>query len=305
MELFTLNTGAKIPIIASGPGIPGYSARPKSGSSNLFIEVWRKIYNKFVARPLLRRRYVNSVANSIQIGFHLIDFSASYGDGSLIGKAIKKSGVPREKLFITTRVSNRAQREGNIRQCVLDQIHNIGVGYIDLLMFHWPVTDLYLNTWREMVKLRDEGLVKNLGVANCHQHHLEAIIKECGIVPAVNQIEVHPLFTQIPLRKYCKEKGIQVESYSATARMDDRLMRLPKLKAIASKYGKTPVQVVLRWHIQNGLIPCVRSHNAKRQQENINIFDFKLTPEEMATIDGFNIDARVRYNPDNCDFSIL
>lgn len=305
MEYYTLNTGDKIPVIAGGVGIPGYSARKRSSSSFVLMKMLNKIYDKFLRRPLIVYNYVNATANQFREGFVLLDYSSSYGDGKLIGKAIKKSGLSRSELFITTRVSNVAQMNGTVRACIEEQIKNMGVGYVDLLMFHWPVTDRYLSTWREMVQMQKDGLCRNLGVANCHQHHIEAIIRECGVVPAVNQVEVHPLFTQIPLRDYCRSKGIQVESYSATARMDDRLMRLPKLKAIAKKYGKTVVQVVLRWHIQNGLIPCVRSHNPKRQRENINIFDFQLSAEEMEIIDGFNIDARVRYNPDNCDFSIL
>ena len=125
------------------------------------------------------------------------------------------------------------------------------------------------------------------------------------MIPAVNQIEVHPLFTQKELISYCKSLGIQVESYTALARMDDRLIRLPLLKKIGRKYNKTVVQVVLRWHIQSGLIPVIRSLNAKRQKENIDIYDFQLTPEEMLSIDSININARVRYDPDNCDFTIL
>ena len=130
-------------------------------------------------------------------------------------------------------------------------------------------------------------------------------MERSGIIPAVNQFEVHPLFTQKDLIAFCKEKGIQVEGYTAIARFDDRLMRLPLLAEIAGKYNKTAVQVVLRWHIQNGVIPIVRSLNKSRQIENISVFDFSLTPSEMTAIDGININSRLRYDPDNCDFSIL
>ena len=156
-----------------------------------------------------------------------------------------------------------------------------------------------------MLKLYDEGYIKALGVANCHQHHIEELLKVSEVIPAVNQIEVHPLFTQKTLIEYCQNKGIVVEAYTPIARFDDRLVRLPLLKRIAQKYNKTIVQIVLRWHIQNGLIPIVRSLNKKRQLENISIFDFKLTADEMDSIDRININARVRYDPDNCDFSIL
>ncbi len=312
MEYFTLNTGNQIPAIAYGPGSFGgfVDSKTKMRMPTCKLEMYyQKAYKRYLRKiidePWLHRQYVNTIAYSFKIGFNLLDFSASYGDGKLIGEAIKKSGIDRKDLYITSRVSNGAQRDGEVRKCVLQQIENMGVEYLDILMFHWPVTDLYLKTWREMVKLYEQGYCKNLAVANCHEHHLEAIINECGIVPAINQVEVHPLFTQLPLRQYCKEKGIQIESYTALSRMDDRLFRLPKLQNIATKYGKTTQQVVLRWHIQNGLIPCVRSLNKNRQLQNISIFDFELTNEEIKTIDSFNINARVRYDPDNCDFSVL
>lgn len=130
-------------------------------------------------------------------------------------------------------------------------------------------------------------------------------INNSDVCPVVNQVEVHPLFTQKPLLSYCKSQGIQVEAYTAIARFDDRLVRLPMLHKIADKYNKTVVQIVLRWHIQNGVIPVVRSLNKNRQFENISIFDFSLTDEEMKEIDSVNINSRLRFDPDNCDFSIL
>ena len=305
MENFILNNGIEIPSIAIGPASPGYSPKPINGSTNFIIHIISKVYNKFYKRPNIQRHYVSSVAHAIRSGFRLIDYSSSYGDGSLIGRAIRKSGIDRHELFLTTRISNQSQWKGNIRECFFQQLKGMGTDYIDLLMFHWPVTDVYLNTWKEMIKLYEEGYCRALGVANCHQHHLEELINSSNMIPAVNQIEVHPLFTQKELISYCKSLGIQVESYTALARMDDRLIRLPLLKKIGRKYNKTVVQVVLRWHIQSGLIPVIRSLNAKRQKENIDIYDFQLTPEEMLSIDSININARVRYDPDNCDFTIL
>ena len=156
-----------------------------------------------------------------------------------------------------------------------------------------------------MVDLQRKGYVKTLGVANCHKHHLEELFDLCGVVPSINQFEVHPLFTQKELIGFCKENGITVEAYTPVARFDDRLMRLPLLKNIGEKYGKSVVQVVLRWHIQNGVVPVVRTLSQSHQKENLDIFDFELSNEEMADIDGVNINSRLRYNPDNCDFTIL
>lgn len=294
-----LNNGVEIPCIGSGPMIVGYGKKYKNNN------IIANYYRRFVTLPRTTHHYVDAVANSFKIGFTLLDYSSSYGDGKLIGEAILKSGVEREDLFLTTRISNEAQRQHKIRECFMEQLNGFGVDYIDMLMFHWPVTDLYLDTWKEMVQLYKEGRCRCLGVANCSQHHLESLMEVSDVVPAINQIEIHPLFTQKELISYCLGNGIQVEAYTAIARFDDRLMNLPKLRCIAKKYNKTAVQIILRWHIQTGVIPLVRSLNKSRQLENISIFDFELTEDEMKTIDSFNINSRLRYDPDNCDFSIL
>ena len=251
------------------------------------------------------RQYVAAIENALHLGYRLIDYSAAYGDGQLLMEAIQKSGVRREELFITTRVSNRAQREGRVREELTSFLKTMKLDDVDLLQFHWPVTDLYLDTWREMEKLHEEGLVKHLGVANCHEHHLEELFKMCKYRPEVGQFEIHPLFTQKPLIEYYREQGIVVEAYTPLARYDDRLVRLPLLKRLEKKYDKTFVQIILRWHVQNGVVPLVRSMSRKHQQENIDIFDFELSDEDMKAIDGININSRLRYDPDNCDFSIL
>lgn len=295
---------AGIPLIGFGPGKAGYTPHYKKQKQG-FTLFCDKVYNKLYRRPKLKKDYINSVENAFSIGFRLLDYSSSYGDGTLIGEAIRRSGVPREELFITTRVSNRAQERNTVREEFLKCIKGLDVDYVDLLQFHWPVTSLYLNTWREMEKLKEEGFAKHLGVANCHQHHLEELFKICKYRPEVGQFEIHPLFTQKPLIEYYKQQGIAIEAYTPVARYDDRLVRLPLLKSLEKKYNKTFVQIILRWHIQNGVIPLVRSLNLKHQQENFDIFDFELSVEDMKAIDGININSRLRYDPDNCDFSIL
>lgn len=292
------------PSIGIGPGGLGYSPKMQKRRSGLGLFVF-KVMNKLFYRPISEKKYVNSVASALQTGFRLLDYSSAYGDGKLIGCAIKKSGIDREKLFITTRVSNRAQREKKVRDEFMSFLQNIGLEYVDLLQFHWPVTDLYLDTWREMEKLKDEGLVKHLGVANCHQHHLEEIFKICKYRPEIGQFEIHPLFTQKPLIQYYKDNGIVVEAYTPIARYDDRLVRLPLLKNLEKKYNKSFIQIILRWHVQNCVIPLVRTLSEEHQKENFGIFDFELSEDDMKLIDGININSRLRYDPDNCDFSIL
>lgn len=308
MELYNMKTklqdGTEIPCIGFGPGIMGYTAKMQRKRAKLTSLALRAI-NKLFIRPLKKIKYENSIANAFKIGYRLLDYSAAYGNMDLIGKAIRKSGVDRKELFITTRVSNRAQREHKVREEFLQGLNGLDVEYVDLLQFHWPVTGCYLDTWQEMEKLKAEGLVRHLGVANCHQHHLDEIFKICKYRPEVGQFEIHPLFTQKPLIEYYKQQGIVVEAYTPVARYDDRLVRLPLLKKLEKKYGKNFIQIILRWHIQNGCIPIIRSLSPAHQKNNFQIFDFNLSDEDIKEIDGININSRLRYDPDNCDFSIL
>lgn len=308
MENIILSNGMLLPSIGFGPGGCGYVPnvsykRKRTGISSIPY----RAYNKFVRRPLLKKNYIQAIASAIEQGFRLIDYSASYGDGTLVEKGIKLSGVSRKELVLTTRISNRAQFEGkeSIRQQFFQQLKGFQTDYVDILMFHWPVADCYEETWKTMVELFREGYVKTLGLANCHRHHLERIFELTEERPLINQFEIHPLFTQKPLIDYCHKHGIQPEAYTPIARFDDRLVRLPLLKNIANKYGKSVLQVVLRWHVQNKVVPVVRTLNPKHQKENLGIFDFQLTKDEMVRIDGININSRLRYDPDNCDFTIL
>lgn|SRR5574344_152469 len=299
-----LNNGYEIPKIGIGPGIPGYIANNRKKPS-LFGRIERRIRRELGLDSITERKYEKAVANALEVGFRLIDYSSSYGDGHLIRDGINDSKIDRKKLFITTRISNASQTNNTIREDLFKQLRGLNTNYVDLLQFHWPVKDRYLNTWNEMVKLYEEGYCKSIGVANCNIHHLEDIIAQNNIIPAINQIEVHPLFTQKELIRYCNLKNIVVEAYTPVARMDDRLFRLPSINRIAEKYHKSVVQIILRWHIQNGIIPIIRSLNKNRQKEDIDVFNFDLSTDEIAIIDNININSRLRYDPDNCDFDIL
>lgn len=306
MENYTvrLRSGCEIPKIGFGPGIMGYSAKIKKKRRPIYQFIYR-VFNKLFLRPELKRKYIKSISQAFRNGFTLLDYSNAYGNQELVSKAIKQSTIPRERLFLTSRISNQAQFNNSVREEFLDTLNKWGVDYVDMLQFHWPVTGKYIDTWKEMIKLKEEGYVKVLGVANCHQHHIEALAKETGVIPEVNQVEVHPLFTQKPLIDYCRSKNIVIEAYTPLGRYDDRLVRLPLLKKLEKKYNKNFVQIILRWHVQNGVIPVVRALNPKHQRDNIDIFDFELSKEDMEIINGINIDSRLRYDPDNCDFTIL
>lgn len=267
--------------------------------------ILHRAYNKYRRLFIEQPRYVNAVSNSFKVGYRLLDWSASYGSGDLLAKAIEKSGVDRKDIIITTRVSNKAQFENTVEEEFLKQLESFKTDYIDILMFHWPVTDCYENTWLKMIELKNKGLCKVLGVANCNIHHLQKLYEISGIYPSINQVEVHPLFTQTELRKFCNEHNIIVESYSPTARHDDRLYNPRLLKDMSKKYDRSINQLILRWHLQSGMIPITRSWKLEHQQDNFNIFDFELLEEDMKKIDGLNINSRIRYDPDNCDFKSL
>lgn len=294
-----------IPPIGFGPGGAGYSPRMKRHYSvGLAGRIYNRVTNKYQTWRV-NNEYISAISDALRIGYRLIDYSSAYGDGVLLHRAIETSRVPRQDLFITTRVSNRAQFNKTVREEFLAFLHNMSLDYVELLQFHWPVTGLYLDTWREMERLYEEGYVRHLGVANCNQHHLEEIFKICKYRPEVGQFEIHPLFTQKSLIQYYQDNDIIVEAYTPIARYDDRLVSLPLLKRLEQKYKKDFVQIVLRWHVQNGVIPIIRSMNKKHIESNINIFDFHLDEDDMAAIDSININSRLRYDPDNCDFTVL
>lgn len=308
MKLTDIKDFKDIKPIGFGPNILNYNPKYKGFKSGIFLyshKIYMHTFYPLFVLPSIKKKYVNSISNAIRMGFRFIDFSAAYGHQDLLGKAFVNSGINRNDLFVTTRVTNKAQLQHKVREQFFNSLKELGLDYVDLLQFHWPVTGVYLDTWREMEKLYEEGYVKHLGVANCHQHHLEEIFKICKYRPEIGQFEIHPLFTQKALVKFYKDNDIVIEAYTPVARCDDRLMNSTILKSIAKKYNKTVIQVVLRWHVQNEIVPVVRAMSLQHQKENYDIFDFELTEDEMTRIDSININSRLRYDPDNCDFSVL
>lgn len=304
MEYLRLSNGNQMPKIGLGTDDVLFVRKLRSTDNRLVRKILNVYHYRFL-KPYLNYQLAQSIAKAINMGYRLIDTSAAYTNESAIGKALKMSKIKREEIFITTRVTNRQQYNHQVRESFYKSLENLSIDYVDLYMFHWPVTGYFLDTWREMEKLYDEGLVKNLGIANCHQHHIQEILRICKIKPVVNQFEIHPLFSQKPLVEYCKSQDIQVEAYSPIAQNNDRLRRNRVLHGLASKYGKTIHQIILRWHIENGVIPIPRSTNENRLRQNIDVFDFKLTKDEIEDIDKININSRLRYDPDNCDFTLL
>ena len=301
LSTIKLNNGVEIPAIGIGPGIIGEVYKPTLPSNSFLSKVQHKLTDR-IKYHLARRDYVKSLAHALTLGYRLIDYSFAYGDGSEILDAIKLVGLKREDVFLTSRVSNNQQYNGTVREDFLRSLEKIGLDYIDMFMFHWPVTDHFVDTYKQMERLYKEGYVRVLGVANCHQHHLLDIMDNCEIIPAVDQFEIHPLFTQKPLVEFCHQHGIAVQAYTPLARNDDRLTKNLILLGLAKKYHKSIQQIILRWDIQLQQIPIPRSFNPKRQKQNIDIFDFSLTDEEIKAIDSININSRLRFDPDNLDF---
>lgn len=233
----------------------------------------------------------------------LIDTSRAYaGSESIIGKEVRRRN--RDDFFIATKLCNKDQYAQDIRGAFEKSLKALGVDYVDCYLIHWPVPEHWINSWKELERIYEEGLCKTIGVCNCNIHHLEELEVRANVKPMLNQFECHPLFTQEKLREYCRDNQIQVMAYTATGRMDDRLQNTV-LSEISKKYEKSIAQVIIRWHMQIGNIPIVSTTNAKHLKDNFNVFDFRLTEEEVQKISNCNINSRLRYDPDNCNFSRL
>jgi diketogulonate reductase-like aldo/keto reductase len=243
---------------------------------------------------------ISSIKAAIAAGYRSIDTAAVYGNESGVGQAIRECGVPREELFITTKVWNQNQGYETTLKAFDESMQKLGLEYLDLYLIHWPVKGKYSDTWRALCKLYEQGKVRAIGVSNFQIHHLNDILAESDIVPVVNQVEFHPRLTQKPLLDFCKKNGIQLEAWSPLMR--GKLLDQPDLVTIAQRHGKTVTQVILRWDLQNGVVTIPKSVKEHRIVENANIFEFELTAEDMATIDSLNQDHREGADPDNFDF---
>jgi len=236
-------------------------------------------------------------------GYRHIDTASAYDNETGVGEAIKNGPVPREELFITTKLWNDCQGYDKTLRAFEESLGNLKLDYVDLYLIHWPVPkiDSYLDTWKAFIKIREEGRAKSIGLSNFHIHHLERIIGETGVVPAVNQVELHPNFQQKKLREFHAKHHIATESWSPLGR--GHLFDNPELKAIAKKHNRSVAQIILRWNIDSGLIVIPKSVTPERIKENVSIFDFKLDVEDMARI--AKLDNNERYGPDPETFALM
>lgn len=246
-----------------------------------------------------------AVGAALKTGYRLIDTAAIYGNEEGVGRALAASGIPREELFITTKVWNADQGYDSTLAAFDKSLQRLGLEYVDLYLIHWPLpaADKYIDTWKALEKLYNDKKVRAIGVSNFTPEYLERLLNETTIVPAVNQIELHPYFSQTETREYCKNHDIVVESYSPLGSTGSDLLHDHTLEGIAKQYDKTIAQVIIRWHLQHELIVIPKSVHLDRIAQNFDVFDFELSSDDMATIDGLNRDARVGADPDTANFT--
>ncbi|MFL6142649.1 MAG: aldo/keto reductase [Labedaea sp.] len=229
-----------------------------------------------------------TVRTALDAGYRSIDTAALYRNESGVGDAVAESDIPRTELFVTTKLWNTDQGYDNALRAFDDSLRRLRLDYVDLYLIHWPTPSQprYVETWRAFEKLRADGRARSIGVSNFHISHLRRLLDEADVVPAVNQIELHPNLPQERLRAFHAEHGIATEAWSPLAR--GKLLRDRSIAGLAQKYGKTPAQIVLRWHLELGIVVIPKSATPSRIRENIDVFDFELAPDDLAAIGDLN-----------------
>lgn len=243
-----------------------------------------------------------AVATALESGYRSIDTAAIYGNEEGTGKAIAASGIPREELFVTTKLWNSDQGYDSTLRAFDTSLEKLGLDYLDLYLIHWPLPtrDKYIDTYKAFEKLYTDGRIKAIGVSNFYPEYLEKLIEATSVIPAVNQIELHPHLQQHAVREYHGQQGIATEAWSPLG-SGKGLLEVPAIIAIAQKHNRTPAQIVLRWHIQLGNIVIPKSVTPSRIKENIDVFDFSLDTEDIAAISALNEDRRVGPDPATFD----
>ena len=238
------------------------------------------------------------VTTALEAGYRHFDTATFYGNESELGAALAKSGIPRDELFVTTKLWNADQGPDKPFAAIDRSLDNLGLGHVDLYLIHWPVpsADLYVDTWRALESIKDSGKATSIGVSNFRIQDLQRLATKTTMTPAVNQIEVHPLLIQKRMRAYHSEHGIVTESWGPLGEGAKAVLAAPRVAEIAADHGVTPAQVILRWHIQHGLVAIPKSSNPDRMRQNIDLFGFDLDGREMTELDA--MDSATRFGPD-------
>jgi 2,5-diketo-D-gluconate reductase A len=241
----------------------------------------------------------DAVLMALEAGYRHVDTAKAYGNESGVGQALAESGLRRDDVFVTTKVWNGDQGHDSTLRAFDASMQRLGVDVLDLYLIHWPTParDLYVDTWRAMEKLYLDGRIRAIGVSNFQPAHLRRLLDKCDVVPVINQIELHPYLQQMEARRVNEELGILTEAWSPIAR-GGGLLRDEVITALADKHGRTPAQVVLRWHVELGHVVIPKSVTPSRVKENADIFDFSLDPDDMAAISTLDRGERTGPDPD-------
>lgn len=240
------------------------------------------------------------VLEALEVGYRHIDTAAAYHNEQEVGRAIAASGIPREEIFVTTKLWNSDHGTKAAHTAMDASLEKLGLDYVDLYLIHWPRPDLdlYVETWLALEEMKSAGKTRSIGVSNFTIAHIERIIAASGTVPAVDQIELHPAFAQRELREFGKSKGIAIEAWGPLGQGKYDLFGMPPLADIVAAHGVSAAQVVIRWHLQNGIILFPKSSSRERMAQNFDVFGFELTSDEMASIDALDQGMRVGLDPD-------
>lgn len=241
------------------------------------------------------------VSEALEVGYRHLDTAAIYGNEEGVGRAIAASGIPREELYITTKLWNDRHHEAPV--ALAESLDKLGLDHVDLYLVHWPspAQNRYVEAWQSLIELRGEGLTTSIGVANFLVPHLERILAETEVVPAVDQIELHPTHQQPAVTSFARDHGIAIESWGPLGQAKYPLLEMPEIMAIAQAHGKTAAQVVIRWHLQSGFIVFPKTNHRERMVENFEVFDFALTDAELAAITSLEREGRVGSDPNTVD----
>jgi diketogulonate reductase-like aldo/keto reductase len=222
------------------------------------------------------------VAEALMLGYRMVDTAVNYGNETGVGRAIAAAGVPRDELFLTTKLPGRDHGTDAVRRSLEGSLRRLGTDHVDLYLIHWPNPSVgrYVETWRTMLELRQEGLVRSVGVSNFTPAHIRRLVEETGETPAVNQVELHPQYQQERLREFHAEHRIITQAWSPLGRKTD-LLQHEWIARIARRTGRTPAQVVLRWHLQSHTVPIPKSSDPRRMAENLDVFDWELDEDQM------------------------
>ena len=242
------------------------------------------------------------VSEALAAGYRHVDTASAYGNEREVGQGLRDAGLPRDEVWVTTKVWNNEHGRDATRAACKRSLQLLDLEHLDLYLIHWPAPaqDRYVETWEALIELRDEGLARSIGVSNFHAEHLDRVIEATGVTPAVNQIELHPRLAQAELRARHAELGIVTEAWSPLAKGGE-LLDDPIVREVAEAAGRTPAQVVLRWHIQLGNVVIPKSVRAERMRENLDVLDWELSREGMAAIDGLERGGRTGPHPDSFD----